>query len=159
MANFIYTRTKRDALRLLLIGTAASADFLDLRACLVMTGTTADAQEDAATTSAFTGNGLYECDATSYARVALTSEAVAEDTVNNRAEFSCANLVYTSIGSPSAGTAQVKGIVLVAWGGTIGASVPVAWIDTVSSGPTFPFWPNGGTVTFTIDVEGLLQQT
>lgn len=156
MANFVYTRAKRDALRDYLLNTAPTGDPTDIRAILVMTNTTADTEQDVSTVADFTTLDEFDGSGYSSGGVALTGEVVNQDDANNRAEYDVDDVQY---GALSVGTRNIQAVVLIAWGGSLGASVPVAYIDTVSTGPTFPFAANGGEVTLLIDVEGLLQMT
>jgi hypothetical protein len=151
VANFTYTRSKFNLMK-----GDLDFDTADIRAVLVMTNTTADTEEDATTVAGFTT--LDEFDGAGYSTggVALTGEATTEDTANNRAEFDVVDIAY---GALSAGTRSIAAVLLVVWGGSLGASIPLAYIDTVSGGPTFPFAANGGLVTIVIDAEGLIQVT
>lgn len=148
MADFCYTRAKRN----IALGDI-HFDSDDMRIILLMTNTTADTEEDKATLNDFTT--LDEFDGSNYTQatgVALTSEAVSEDTTNDRAEFDAANVTFSTIG---AGTRNIQGCIVFWWGGSFAASVPVFWID--SGG--FPFTANGGDLSITWNAEGIGQIT
>lgn len=151
MANFIYTRCKT-----LLAQGGLDLDTAgdDIRTILVMTNTTADTEEDSATISAFTT--LDEMDGSGYARVAMTGEVVNEDTANDRAEFDADNVAF---GAVSAGTRSVAAVIVYKHVTNDTDSVPLAYIDTVASGPTMPFAANGGTITVVWNAEGIIQIT
>ncbi len=148
MADFGYTRGKRN----IALGDI-HFDTDDMRVIIVMTNTTADTEKDKATLNDFTT--LDEFDGSNYSTGAgtqLASQAVNEDTANDRAEFDADNVTFSSIG---AGTRNIQGLILFWWAGTFAASVPVAWID--SGG--FPFTANGGDLTISWNAEGILQIT
>ena len=146
MANLIYTRTKAK-----LMSGDLDLDTHDIRAMLVMTNTTADTEEDTEFVSGFTT--LDEMDGAGYARVALTGEAVAADTVNNRGEFTCDTITFPSV---DAGTRQVAAMLLYRHVTNDADSIPIAYIDTLGVG-SFPFTANGGDVQIAPDAEGVLQ--
>ena len=77
----------------------AVRDYLtgDIRAALLMSATTASAQNDGIQ---FVGDftTLDECDAAGYARVSLTSEDVAVDDANDRAVFDADDLTFSGLG-------------------------------------------------------------
>jgi len=87
-------------------------------------------------------------------RLSLASKALAVDLVNNRAEFDCADLVWTAISQAAAET----------WVGFLFAKEltsdllsPLMWtLDTLTG---LPLTPNGSDITLTIDAEGLAQIT
>lgn len=117
---------------------------------LVMTNTTADTDQDAATISAI--GTLDEMDGANYVRKTLAAEAFAEDLVNNRGEFQFTAPVWAALG---AGTRQVAAAVLFKFVTNDADSIPIAYIDTGG----FPFTPGGGNFTFTPNAEGALQIT
>ncbi len=155
MANFVYTRAKT-----LLAQGSLDLDGVgsDIRAMLVMENTTADTEEDKTTLTGPSGfTTLGELDGGGgYARITLTSKVVNEDTANNRAEFVATDITFSAC---NVGTNKVAAILLFLHVNNDADSVPVAYIDTVSSGPTFPFWTNGGDVTVQWNAEGILQIT
>jgi hypothetical protein len=150
MANFVYRKWR------LRLANSSTPDWDapgDVRAILVMTNTTADTETTADFVADFTT--LDECDATGYARVALTTEAIVEDVGNDRIELSAAAI---SFGSPSAdATRQVQAVILYEHVTNDADSYVIAYYDTVSSGPAFPFTVNGGSITITPNAEGLIQ--
>lgn len=81
-------------------------------------------------------------------RKTLASKAIAVDDANDRAEFDCADVVWTAINAGTAAQATVLKEVT-----NDAASIPIANVD--SGG--FPKTTNGGDLTFTVNAEGLLQ--
>lgn len=146
MANFVYTRAKRDLLK-------GDLDFdeagNDLRVILCMTNTTADTEEDTATISAFTT--LDEHDGASYARQTLDTQTVTEDQPNDQAEFDAVDVTISTLG---AGTRAVAGCVIYKHVTNDTDSIPLIWMDT----PAFPN-SNGGDYTLQWAAEGLLKAT
>lgn len=104
----------------------------DIRAILCMTNTTVDTEANVQTTSAFTT--LDECDATGYARLALTSEAVNIDTSNNRAEFDAADLSFTSLSGNA--TRAIQGVLLHEHITNDASSLPIVFVDFSADIPT-----------------------
>ena len=95
-------------------------------------------------TSGFAGAG----------RKALASKALTVDQANDRAEFDCADITWSSITRASSETWVALSIMKAI---TNDAQSPlIAFIDT---GTGFPLTPNGSDITLTIDAEGLLQIT
>lgn len=147
MASFAYTYFKSDILQAL---TNLGSGGDDIRAALVMTNTTYDTEEDiefvddVATADEMDGAG--------YARVALTSEAVAPDLANDRGEFTADPITFSGV---SAGSRNVAGLVLLRHETNDTDSRPIAFYD--SGG--FPFDPGGGDITITPNAEGLIQAT
>ena len=123
---------------------------IDARIILVMTNTTADTEQD----SKFVGDfvTLDECNGANYVRKALANQAMNEDDPNNRGEFDADDFTWTALG---VGTRQNQGMVLYSHVGADGVNPNIAFID--SGG--FPFDGNGGNVTVTWNVEGILQIT
>lgn len=145
MANFVYTYAKKGLMD-------ATIDLTgDIRALLVMTNTTADTDEDAQTISGITT--LDELDGAGYGRKALTSEAVAADTANDRGEFTASDITFPNV---SAGTRAVQAMVLYLHVTNDTDSIPIAYIDT-ATGVTFNITPNGGDIRFADNAEGLVQ--
>ena len=141
--SLVYTRAKY-----LLATGALNLATDDIRVLLVDSTTTADTQEDVTNLAAFTTLG--ELSGTGYARKTFTSEAVNEDTTNNRAEFDAEDLTWTAIDAGTAAAAIVYKHV-----GADSANIPIAYID--SGG--FPKVTNGGDLTITWNAEGILQLT
>jgi hypothetical protein len=81
-------------------------------------------------------------------RKALASKTVVVDQANNRAEFSAANLTWSSLGAG----ATIAAMVLVKEGvSSDTTSRLIAYLD-VTDTPT-----NGGDIAFTFDAEGVIQ--
>lgn len=148
MANFIYNEFKRAIAE----GEIDLNATDDIRCVLVMTNTTFDTDYDINTMS---GAGTPDyCDGANHDSTnghALSSEAVSEVTgVSGYAKFTASNLTFTALG---AGTRQNQGLVIFKWITNIGASMPIAWIDTGG----FPFDGNGGDVTISWHANGIIQ--
>jgi hypothetical protein len=120
----------------------------DIRAILVKTTTTVDTEPDIEFISGFTT--LAECDAASYARVALTGEAVNVDLTNDRAEFTASNIVWAALGAGN----TLQGVLLYKHVTNDGDSMPIAFIEFSSN-----FVTNGGGLTIAANAEGFLQLT
>lgn len=149
MANFVYTPAKSK-----LLSADLDLNSHDIRVAIVMTNTTADTEQDAATLSAFTT--LDEYDGANYARKALANEIVNTDTTNDRGEFDADDFTWTALG---AGTRQAAALLLYRYvDGTAAADQPIAYIDTTSPS-VFPFSGNGGDVAVAWNAEGILQLT
>jgi hypothetical protein len=149
MSNFTYTPAKQK-----LAKGDADFDVLDVRAALVMSDTTVDTEQDAANLAAFTT--IDEYDGAGYAEIDLANVAVNQDDPNNRSEIDYDNDNFGT--AVAAGTRQAVGVLYYVFvDGTAANDWPVAFIDTVSTGPTFPFDGNGGQINWNIDVEGALQ--
>ena len=95
-------------------------------------------------TSGFNGAG----------RKVLASKALAVDQTNNRAEFDCANITWSSISQAAAEAWVALSIIKEI---TSDALSPV--IAHINTGTGFPLTPNGSDITLTIDAEGLLHIT
>lgn len=147
MASFVYTPWKT---KLLTGGVNLTEGQNDIRALLVMTNTTADTEQDTEFIGGLTT--LDEMDGANYARKTFSSQAVAEDAGNNRAEFDGEDFTWTALG---AGTRQVAGVVIFRFITNDAASELIAYIDTGG----FPFTANGGNFTITWNAEGILQAT
>lgn len=140
--SFVYTK----ALTKIALGDI-HFDTDDIRVALVMTNTTADTEEDVEFMDDF--GTLDEMDGANYARKALT-EAVNEDTTNDRAEFDAADLTWTSLG---AGTRSMAGAIVLLHVTNDTDSIPIIYID--SGG--FPKAASGGDIGMTFNTEGILQ--
>jgi hypothetical protein len=145
MANFVYNHAKHLALT-----GALDLSTADVRVILVMTNTTADTEDDPTTVAGFTTLDEFDGSGYSSGGVALTGEAVAKDAGNNRSEFDATDATFTAIG---AGTRDVQAALAIVWGGSLGASIPLAFIDTGG----FPFTANGSNVVIQWNAEGILQ--
>jgi hypothetical protein len=149
MSNFVYTPAKQK-----LAKGDLDFDVVDLRVKLVMTDTTADTEQDAANLTAITT--LDEYDGSGYAEIDLANLAVNQDDPNDRSEIDADNGNFGT--AVAAGTRQAQAaLYYVRVDGTPGNDYPVAYVDTVSTGPTFPFDGNGGQINWNIDAEGALQ--
>lgn len=105
----------------------------DIRVALLMTNTTADTQQDSINQlSDFTT--LDECDSTGYARVALASEAVTEDTTDNEAVFDAADASFTGL-SGNATRAIQGALVYRHVDGTSANDIPICFVDFTSDIP------------------------
>jgi hypothetical protein len=92
MASFLYNEWKKNVLAAWIAGA-------DLRFALVMAGSTAATANDG---KAFVGDlgtalDLKESDATGYARVAATGEAVAKDDTNDRGVLKCNTISFANM--------------------------------------------------------------
>lgn len=87
-------------------------------------------------------------------RKALAGKALAVDQGNDRAEFDCTNITWSSISQAAAET--WVGFSLIKEITNDAASPAVCLIDTASG---IPLTPNGSDITLTIDAEGLLHIT
>jgi len=141
--SFAYTPAKYGIARGTLVWHTS-----DIRVLLVMSNTTADTDQDAATISAF--GTLDEFDGANYARKAVTGEATTEDDANNRAEMDADDITWSALG---AGARQAVGMVVYKFVTNDADSIPIAFID--SGG--FPFTGNGSDVAVTWNVEGIVQ--
>ena len=145
MASLVYTYAKA---KLLSADIDLNAD--DIRVAMVMSDTTCDTEEDKQFIDTFTT--LDECDGANYVRKELASEAVTADEANDRGEFDADDFTWTALG---VGTRQNVGLLLFKHVNDDTDSIPIAYIDTGG----FPFDGNGGNVTYTVNVEGILQLT
>ena len=144
MASFCYIPAKK----YLWDGTI-DLDTHDIRIALVMTNSTADTDNTAALMNAF--GTLDEMDGAGYARIALTGEAVNQDTPNVRAEFDANDVTFTGI---SNGTRQVQGTILFNFVTNDADSIPIFYIDFGST-----INPGGGTINVVWDAQGIAQHT
>lgn len=87
-------------------------------------------------------------------RLSLASKALTVDQANNRAEFDCADLTWSSI-SRAAAESWVAFLILKEL--TNDAASPALWFIDTASG--LPLIPNGSDITMTIDAQGLAQIT
>ena len=145
MASLVYNEFKR----LTAIGSINLASN-DIRVALCMTNTTCDTQEETALMNAFTT--LDECDATGYSRQALTSEAVAIDTSNNRAEFDAADASFTGLSGDA--TRDIQGALVFKFVSDDTDSIPIAFVDFASD-----ITSAATTINVPWNAEGILQLT
>ena len=124
----------------------------DIRARLCMNTTTSDTEVDAI-------NDLADytlidvSDATGYADVALTSEAVAADDANNRAEFDATDVSFTGLSGDA--TRDYQGVLIYKYvDGTNANDIPLCFIDFTADIPS-----TATQVDIPWSVEGILQLT
>ena len=152
MASFIYNKTKTDI-------AEGGVDFreagADMRVILVMTDTTANAEDDTATMTNFTT--LDEFDGSGYTQQAsntaisrIDNQIAEEDLANNRNEFNGDDIAFGALSASGTGR-SITGAVILRWVTNFGASIPVAFIDFTD----FP--ANGSTVTIVWDPQGIIQ--
>lgn len=122
----------------------------DLRARLCMTNTTCDTENDGkAKLADFTT--IDPADATGYADVALTTEAVATDDPNDRAEFSADNVVFSGLSGDA--TRDYQGVLIYQYvDGTNANDVAVCFIDFTADVPKA-----ATQVTVSWDAQGIFQ--
>lgn len=128
-------------------GTKPWATASDPRARLLMTNTTADTENNKATVSAYTTPDNF--DGSGAANVALTSEAVNVDSVNNRIELDADDVAFGALGN---GTRQIQGVLIYFHVTNDTDSIPVFFIQFSSS-----INPGGATVTIVFNAEGIVQ--
>jgi len=145
MSSFAYTPAKYGITRGTLVWHTS-----DIRVLLVMSNTTADTDQDAATISGI--GTLDEYDGASYARKAVTGEVTNEDDPNNRAEMDADDITWSTLG---VGTRQAVGMVVYKFVTNDADSIPIAYID--SGG--FPFDGSGIDIVVTWNAEGIVQLT
>lgn len=119
----------------------------DIRCALLMTNTNADTDVDANTLSGLT---LDECDATGYARQALTGEAVSTDDTNDRGEFDANDAVFSGMSGNA--SRAIQGALIYKHVTNDSDAIPIAFIDFASDVPA-----TATQVTVTWNAEGILQ--
>ena len=150
MASVVYTRAKHQILN----GTI-DMDADDIRCALLMNNTTADTEEDTTTLSGFTTLG--EADDASYTgqktsgRHVFTSEAVNEDTTNDRSEFDGEDITWTALANS---TNPLQGALIYKHVTNDTDSIPIAFIEFSSNQS-----PGGSDFTISWNAEGILQLT
>lgn len=148
MASFVFNEFKRAVAEGEIDLNAAD----DIRCVLVMSNTTFGTDYDINTMSGTTTEDY--CDGANHDDVnghALAAEAVTEVTgASGYAKFDATNLTFTALG---AGTRQNVAVIVFKWITNIGASMPIAYIDTGG----FPFDGNGGDVVMQWNANGILQ--
>jgi hypothetical protein len=138
-------------------GTLPWAVASDIRARLVMSNTTCGNQNDGIVhLSDYTT--IDKADATSYADVALTSEAVVKSDTNNRAECNAADVVFSGLGGDA--TRDYVGALLYSYvDGTNANDLPVAFVKFTSTIPkqatkvTLPFAAIDGILRLTVQAD------
>lgn len=157
MANFVYDNGK---LRMW-AGAAGEIDLLaDTIKIMALETDTGEDQTDEFVGEIVTA-GAVEVTSTGYTgafggagRLTLGSKTITVDTGNNRAEFDCADPVWSAISQ--AGSETWVAFVLIKEITNDAASPVIAHIDTATG---LPLTPNGSDITLTIDAQGLLQVT
>lgn len=125
-------------------------DTHDIRCALLMTNTTADTEADVDTISALTT--LDECDATSYARVALAGEAVATDDTNDRGEFDANDASFAGLGGDA--TRDIQGALIYKHVTNDTDSIPICFVDFTADIPK-----TATQIDIPWDAEGILHLT
>lgn len=120
----------------------------DIRAALVMTNTTADTDEDAQFVASV--GTLDEYDGAGYARQALNTQAVATNTVADRADFTADTSTFPSL---AAGSRDAQAAVLLKHVTNNADSPIIAYNDEGG----FPLAGNGQDFIVDWDVAGLIQ--
>ena len=145
--SFAFTKAKQQ-----LISGAINLGSDDIRVLLVMTNSTADVNEDVATIGAI--GTLDEFNGSGYSSpgLALSGKAIVQDDANNRAYLSGTNMTFAGLG---VGTRPIKAAILYKFVTNLGASLPIAYID--SGG--FPINANGGDITLQWNAAGIVQAT
>ncbi len=145
-------------------GAAGEVDVLTADVIVIALEAYSDQEFDDEFVAAGAGEGLdragtIEVTSTGYTggfggadRLSLASKALTVDEPNDRAEFDCADLVWSAISQAAAET----------WVGflfaaeiTSDALSPLLW--GISSATGLPLTPNGSDITLTIDAQGLAQ--
>lgn len=119
----------------------------DYRARLLMTNTTADTQNNIANLGAY--STIDSFDGAGASNVALTTETVNVDSVNNRVELDADDVAFGALGN---GTRQIQGVLLYDFNTNDADSIPYVFIQFSSS-----INPGGATVTVVWNAEGIVQ--
>lgn len=124
----------------------------DIRARLCMTNTTCDTEVDAINDLA-DYTTIDPCDASGYADVALTGEAVNTDDGNNRAEFDANDVSFTGLGGNA--SRAIQGVLIYKYvDGTNANDLPICFIDFTSDIPA-----TATQIDIPWNAEGILQLT
>jgi hypothetical protein len=127
-----------------------------LKALAVMTNSTAGADRFAQFLSGANGFVvLDEFDGAGYARVTLSNVAVTLDLVTGEVVVTCDPASFGA--AVSNGSRSVAGFVVYLDGASDAARVPLIWIDSVASGPTFPYSPGGQALRLVPGTRGLFR--
>jgi hypothetical protein len=159
MANIVYNKFKDE-----LAGAFDWTSTGTIKAALVSSTSTYTPDPD--TTSMGTGGifdtATWEPNGTGYTRgfassdrKTLASRTKTNDTANNRTELTCTS-PFTWAGLD---VGIIKAIVIYYHDTSDNVSWPILWIDQPSGAGGFPFTSNGGSFSFTINAEGLIQLT
>lgn len=127
-----------------------------LKALAVMSNSTAGQDRFAQFLTGANGFAVFdECDSVGYARATLTGVTVTTDLTTGEVVITC-NPV--SLGATVAnGSRSLAGFVIYLDGASDAARVPLLWIDSVASGPPFPYSPNNGPVQIVPGTRGLFR--
>ena len=142
MANFKY-RWCENQFRLGAINITSAT----ISAALVMSNSTCNLDLGARTITGANGFGTLDeiAGGLGYSRQTMSAKALTEDATLNDFYFSANLLNFGTVSSSI--PRQIKGALLFINLGTDATSIPFIWIDSVDSGPTFPFTvPGGGAV-------------
>jgi hypothetical protein len=146
MASVVYNEFKR-------ANAAGEIDLNadDIRCRLLMTNTTCDTENDAVVNiEDFTT--VDPCDATDYADVALTSEAVNKDDANDRAEFDADDVSFAGLGGDA--SRDYQGVLLYKYvDGTDANDLVIAFVEFSNQ----PLAKEATQVDVPWDAEGILQ--
>lgn len=152
MANILYTKIMEQVQRGLVDMDSGSAVF---RCMLEEEASTYTPNRDHDFVSDLTG--FAEVTASGYARQNLANKVVGIDDTNDRTEFDVDDL---SFGNIATGDVIISLIIYVQVGGndlSPSDDPLVARFDTFSGSTVLPMPTNGGTVSFPINAEGLIQ--
>lgn len=142
MANIIYNRAKKEI-------ADGTIDLVvdDIQVMLVTSTYVPNADHDFIDAGGASDPVDAELAGTGYTRKSLTTKAIAEDDVNDRAEYDADDVTWTAI---NAGTADA--LIVFKNTGVDTTSVLIAFIDS-----GFPVTTNGGDLTVQWNAEGILQ--
>lgn len=133
-----------------LINGTIDLDTHDIRARLCMTNTTCDTEIDGIEDLA-DYTTIDPCDASGYADVALTGEAVNADDTNDRAEFDANDVEFSGLGGNA--TRDIQGVLLYKYvDGTNANDLPIVFIDFGGAKAK-----ESTKITVQWDAEGILQ--
>lgn len=154
MANLLYTKHFEQVQRGLIDMDASGTVY---RALLERSTSTYTPNKDHDFLDSFTTGSGVELSVSGYARVTAATKAVNIDDTNDRTEFTFDPIEFGALASGQ----TIKAIIIyVQTGGndsTPEDDVLVGYFDTMGGSLALPLATNGGTVTFTVDAEGLIQ--
>lgn len=145
MANFWYDEGTR-----LISNAGLDLDTADIRVMLLSTNTTADTERDKTTIAGFTTKDEFDGVGYTANGQAIAGRSLSVNAGAHRTEVPATASTWTSV---SAGTRPIQGALVYLWGGSIGASVPLCFVDTGG----FPLTPSGADITITWNAAGLFQ--
>lgn len=143
MANFWYDEATRA-----LANKELDLDTDDLRVVLVSTNTTADTERDKTTVAGFTT--LDEFNGANYSVQAISGRSISVNGTSHRAEVPAATSSWSAVG---AGTRAIQAAIVVKWGGSLGASIPLLYFDDGG----FPITASGADLSIVWDPTGMAQ--